>query len=123
MELADWFLFYQTVNDNIAYIDSHMVNPSFMARNKFLNSIFKSIFIKNSKEMQENLEKGKTILLFSGTGLWEVKEVEKREATFEELLKLNKKEENTTIFNSLEELKRLKESVVNFSRKNSLSIN
>jgi len=91
--MSKWILFHQTpTGDTIKYVSSELSQPAYIGYKDFFKNL-KKYYISRRDEFQVEVEYFETILLNLDDGSWEVKKVEHKGASFEELEKINKPKE------------------------------
>jgi len=89
--MKNWILCFQTPYNNIKYITNNLDIPTTSEFYKFLDYI-QTIFLYDYNNFIEELNKFKTILIDIDEHKWKLYIEEKKEYTFDELLKFNDKE-------------------------------
>lgn len=98
-----WILCFQTVSGGIKYYTADLDAPTYLPFAKFLEYITQ-YNIQNFRELQDTLDKYKTIFIDIDNGTWKVYNTETdTEAGFQELFKLNnkQKEKETDLLDKL----------------------
>lgn len=88
--IISWLLCCQSPN-NVRYITSELSYPVFLNYYKFLDYIH-SFNIQDFENFKNYLDRFHTILVDLQTGEWKLYEEKRKEATFEELWKMNASE-------------------------------
>jgi len=107
--MKNWIIAYQTPYDTVRYMTNNLNTPTFLGYYKFIDYI-QTLFIHNYGGFIDEINKFKDILIDCDNHTWKVIEHELKDATFEELLELNKSEEE-------KDNKTLSEKARDFSKK------
>lgn len=85
-----WILCFQTATGGIKYYTSDLDNPTYLSFNAFIEYI-SQFSLHDFKNLLDELDKFKTILIDLDEKSWKIYEIKKEEkTTFEQLYKLNK---------------------------------
>jgi hypothetical protein len=120
----EYICFYQSQRNLIWFITSLNHNRDFMEYYKFFEFINKEFKIKDFFEFKTNVDKFKTIILYSDN-TWEIIKEEVEEATFQELYDINKddQEKQKTIFEKQVESSKLRlNQIFDFRKKDILKL-
>ncbi len=90
--MTNWLLLFQTPYDTVKYMTNNLNAPTLLGYYKFVDYI-QTLFIHDYTGFIDELNKFKTILINLDDHTWVIHENERKETTFEELLALNKVEE------------------------------
>ncbi len=94
----DWIILYQNQYDRVVFLSSlNTDEKDSMPYHKFLEFVNYTFKIKDFIEFRNQLDRFKVILLLKD-GTWQIQESITKEASFEEMLELNKAEEEKSAF-------------------------
>jgi hypothetical protein len=94
----EWIILYQNQYDRVVFLSSlNTDEKDSMPYYKFLEFVNYTFKIKDFIEFRNQLDRFKVILLLKD-GTWQIQESVTKEASFEEMLELNKVEEDKSDF-------------------------
>jgi len=87
-----WMLCYQTPYNVVKYITDNLDTTTFLKYEKFMELV-STFRLENKEIFRENINKFKTLYIDIEKSTWQLYEIEKEPATFDDLIDLNKKRE------------------------------